>query len=63
MGFFGRSVPLVEGTDLKAIIEGRISVTPIHIDLTHMQTVHDLKSVLGGALPAFRPGVRSGAAG
>ena len=40
-----------DGTDLRAIYDGRISVTPLHIDLTHMKTVHDLKSVLGGAPP------------
>jgi 5'-nucleotidase len=40
-----------DGTDLKAIYEGRISVTPLHIDLTHMPSVHDLKQVLGGAPP------------
>ena len=28
-----------------------ISVTPLHIDLTHMKTVHDLKAVLGGPPP------------
>lgn len=45
-----RSKP-AEGTDLRALYEGRISVTPLHIDLTHMPTVHDLKGVLGGAAP------------
>jgi 5'-nucleotidase len=45
-----RSKP-AEGTDLRAIYENRISVTPLHIDLTHQPTVHDLKSVLGGAPP------------
>ncbi|HQN52189.1 MAG TPA: 5'/3'-nucleotidase SurE, partial [Phenylobacterium sp.] len=40
-----------EGTDLKAIYEGKISVTPLHIDLTHMETVNALKGVLGGAPP------------
>ncbi|WP_374470157.1 5'/3'-nucleotidase SurE [Phenylobacterium sp.] len=40
-----------EGTDLRAIYEGRISVTPLHIDLTHMATVHDLKGRLGGPPP------------
>ena len=40
-----------QGTDLRAIYEGRISVTPLHIDLTHMPSVHDLKKVLGGAPP------------
>ena len=45
-----RSEP-APGTDLRAIYEGRISVTPLHIDLTHMPSVHDLKKVLGGAPP------------
>jgi 5'-nucleotidase len=40
-----------EGTDLRALYENRISVTPLHIDLTHLPTVHDLKAVLGGAPP------------
>ncbi|HET9160431.1 MAG TPA: 5'/3'-nucleotidase SurE [Caulobacteraceae bacterium] len=40
-----------DGTDLKAIYEGRISVTPLHIDLTHMPTVHAMKAVLGGPPP------------
>ena len=39
------------GTDLRAIYEGRISVTPLHVDLTHAATVHALKGVLGGAPP------------
>lgn len=42
------------GTDLLAAYEGRISVTPLHIDLTHKQTVHALKAVLGGAPPKLR---------
>jgi len=48
-----RSKP-AEGTDLRAFYEGRISVTPLHIDLTHMATVHDLKAVLGGTAPKPR---------
>lgn len=40
-----------DGTDLKAVYENRISVTPLHIDLTHMATVNALKGVLGGAPP------------
>ena len=40
-----------EGTDLRALYENRISVTPLHIDLTHQPTVHDLKAVLGGSPP------------
>jgi 5'-nucleotidase len=51
MGFrMERSKPDA-GTDLRALYEGRISVTPLHIDLTHMASVHALKSVLGGAPP------------
>ena len=46
------SVP-PEGVDLRAIHDGRISVTPLHIDLTHMPAVHDLKAVLGGAPPKY----------
>jgi 5'-nucleotidase len=48
-----------EGTDLRAAYEGRISVTPLHIDLTHMPTVHALRAVVGGPVAA-RP---SGGAG
>jgi 5'-nucleotidase len=51
MGFRqARSQP-AEGTDLRALYEGRISVTPLHIDMTHMATVHALKGVLGGPPP------------
>ncbi|HEY9216452.1 MAG TPA: 5'/3'-nucleotidase SurE [Phenylobacterium sp.] len=45
-----RSKP-ADGTDLKANYEGRISVTPLHIDLTHAPTIQALKGVLGGAPP------------
>jgi 5'-nucleotidase len=40
-----------EGTDLRALYDGRISVTPLHIDLTHQPTVHTLKGQLGGVPP------------
>ncbi|MCR5876035.1 5'/3'-nucleotidase SurE [Phenylobacterium sp. J426] len=40
-----------DGTDLRALYEGRISVTPLHIDLSHMAAVNDLKGLLGGAPP------------
>ncbi|MFI4976349.1 MAG: 5'/3'-nucleotidase SurE [Caulobacterales bacterium] len=43
-----------EGTDLRAAYEGRISITPLHIDLTHMPTVHALRGVLGGPPPKLR---------
>ena len=51
MGFRGREDNAPEGTDLYAVRHGRISVTPLHIDLTHRPTLHDLKGVLGGAPP------------
>lgn len=40
-----------EGTDLRALYDGKISVTPLHIDLTHAATIHDLKGRLGGVPP------------
>ena len=40
-----------EGTDIRAIYDGRISVTPLHIDLTHLAAVRALQAVLGGAPP------------
>ena len=51
MGFDAKLSKPADGTDLKAIYENRISVTPLHIDLTHMETVRALKGVLGGAPP------------
>lgn len=51
MGFRQERSKPAEGTDLCALYEGRISVTPLHIDLTHMPTVHALKGVLGGPPP------------
>jgi 5'-nucleotidase len=51
MGFRNERSKPAEGTDLRALYEGRISVTPLHIDLTHMASVHALKAVLGGPPP------------
>jgi 5'-nucleotidase len=51
LGFKGKLSKPADGTDLRAIYEGRISVTPLHIDLTDMATLHALKGVLGGAPP------------
>jgi 5'-nucleotidase len=45
-----RSQPAA-GTDLRALYDGKISVTPLHIDLTHSESVHKLRSVLGGPPP------------
>ncbi len=54
MGFTHRRPEVEEGTDLAAVLAGRISVTPLHIDLTHMPTVHSLRAVLGGAPPKLK---------
>ncbi|HUZ12504.1 MAG TPA: 5'/3'-nucleotidase SurE [Caulobacteraceae bacterium] len=51
MGFSQRRPDVAQGTDLAAVLAGRISVTPLHIDLTHMPTVHALQAVLGGVPP------------
>jgi len=51
MGFLSPPQSPPDGTDLRAVYSGKISVTPLHIDLTHMQTVHDLKGRIGGAPP------------
>jgi len=51
MSFRGSKQDHPAGTDLRAMDEGKISVTPLHIDLTHMPSVHDLKGFLGGAPP------------
>ncbi|HEY2047803.1 MAG TPA: 5'/3'-nucleotidase SurE [Caulobacteraceae bacterium] len=39
-----------QGTDLRAAYEGRISVTPLHIDLTHLPTLERLGRAIDGAL-------------
>lgn len=54
MGFQARTQNPPPGTDLHAVYGGKISVTPLHIDLTHLETVHALKGVLGGAPPKLR---------
>ncbi|HEY2176987.1 MAG TPA: 5'/3'-nucleotidase SurE [Caulobacteraceae bacterium] len=40
-----------EGTDLRAADEGRISVTPLHIDLTHAATLAALAPAVNGPPP------------
>jgi 5'-nucleotidase len=51
LGFRGKMSNPPEGSDIRAIYEGRISVTPLHVDLTHVETLHALKGVIGGAPP------------
>jgi 5'-nucleotidase len=57
MSFRGTKQDHAPGTDLRAMDDGKISVTPLHIDLTHRESVHDLKGVLGGVPPrSLAPG-------
>jgi 5'-nucleotidase len=51
MGFRQERSQPAPGTDLRALYDGKISVTPLHIDLTHGESVHKLRSVLGGPPP------------
>jgi 5'-nucleotidase len=51
MGFKSERSAPADGTDIAAIYQNRISVTPLHVDMTHHASVHDLKKVLGGAPP------------
>jgi len=62
MGFTARASEPKDGTDLKAVFSGRISVTPLHIDLTHNATVQSLKGLLGGAPPKLDPAKSGGGA-
>lgn len=48
MGFKGRAPSLVEGADLNAVFHGRISVTPLHIDLTDRETLAGLSGLFEG---------------
>ncbi len=48
LGFNGRLSEPPVGTDLRAIYEGRISITPLHIDMTHHATRDRLSRTLSG---------------
>jgi 5'-nucleotidase len=54
LGFQGKLSTPPPGVDLAAVYGGRISVTPLHIDLTHRETASRLKGLLGGAPPSLR---------
>ena len=62
LGYRGKAVTPEPGTDLHAVRERRISVTPLHIDLTHRESVRELRGKLGGDVPAFRGRAASGSA-
>lgn len=49
LGFQNKLSTPGEGTDLEAVYEGKISVTPLHMDLTHQTTQEALAAALGGA--------------
>lgn len=48
-GFEGKPHEPPEGTDLRAVKEGRIAISPLHIDLTHMDSLHTLKDKFGAS--------------
>jgi 5'/3'-nucleotidase len=48
LGFNGKLSTPPEGTDLRAIYSNRISVTPLHLDLTHEATLAGLSDALDG---------------
>ncbi len=47
-GYTGELSDPPEGTDLRAIYEGRISVTPLHLALTHADSHAELAKALNG---------------
>lgn len=49
-GFSGKLSDPPEGTDLRAIYDGRISITPLHLALTHLDARRALAAVLDGAV-------------
>ncbi len=51
MGFRNQAMTPPDGSDLAAIANNRISVTPLHIDLTHTRSLGKLRGRLGGAIP------------
>lgn len=46
-GYTGNLSDPPEGTDLRAIYDGRISITPLHLALTHQGAVESLSAALG----------------
>lgn len=48
LGFNAHTSPLAEGTDLWAMREKRISVTPLSLNLTHEETSRKLAAALAG---------------
>ena len=55
MGFKGRKPTLVEGTDLNAVFHGRVSITPLHVDLTDRATLGALGGLFEGLAHPVAP--------
>jgi 5'-nucleotidase len=51
LGFHGRGQQPPEGVDIRAVQEGRISVTPLHVDLTHDETRRHLAQAFSPSPP------------
>jgi len=51
MGFRGSRGDPPPGTDLRAVYDGRVSITPLHVDLTHNDTLPRLREVFGAPPP------------
>lgn len=47
IGLAGSGKSFAPGSDLQAIVEQKISVTPIHMDLTHRESVNGIERALG----------------
>jgi 5'-nucleotidase len=44
IGYRGKLSSPPDGTDLRAIYDGYVSVTPLHVDLTHEATLRDMRA-------------------
>jgi len=51
IGFRRLFLDPADGTDLRAMAEGEISVTPLHLNLTEMRERERLAKLIGGPLP------------
>lgn len=56
LGFHGHLSDPPLGTDLRAIYDGRISITPLHVDLTHHQTRDRLADQINGPVQSLKAG-------
>ncbi|TET77508.1 MAG: 5'/3'-nucleotidase SurE [Candidatus Cloacimonadota bacterium] len=47
----------IHGTDFEAIEEGKISITPMHLDLTHYKEIENMRMHIDKLLRRFRNGI------